>query len=298
MVWKTTAKPSPARNSSAEGMLAFFEENAFRYDDEQDEWSTHYYRSIDELLRDEMIKIKPTSVLDVGVGSGNQLLLYASMGAEACGIDLARRMLRVAQYKIVQNRLRAGLLSADGQTLPFKENTFDFVACCGSVLNYCQSYSSALSEMSRVLSPQGSMLVGFDNSISLDYIWVLFNALTGNKLEYRITIGEAARWRSSLSPVVAYPYFTSDGCLHHVPERFIRPRDVASSLAQNGLIVKRFYGIHMLSGLIPFTLISNPKLTPWIRGMAHTLCGWDSSLRRLQGLNRFAYHVVTLAVKP
>jgi SAM-dependent methyltransferase len=47
---------------------------------------------------------------------------------------------------------------ADAKKLPFKDNTFDFIIC-SEVLEHIIDYQSALSEINRILKPEGKLAV-------------------------------------------------------------------------------------------------------------------------------------------
>ena len=47
---------------------------------------------------------------------------------------------------------------ADAKKLPFKDNTFDFIVC-SEVLEHIIDYQSALSEINRILKPQGKLAI-------------------------------------------------------------------------------------------------------------------------------------------
>ena len=65
---------------------------------------------------------------------------------------------------------------ADAKKLPFKDNTFDFIVC-SEVLEHIIDYQSALSEINRILKPQGKLAVSVPKffpewvcwKLSLDY---------------------------------------------------------------------------------------------------------------------------------
>jgi SAM-dependent methyltransferase len=278
-------------------ILRLYDRVAFEYDDERDLWSNHYYDSTDEFLRAILAKRPPRRVLDVGVGSGRHLVLYAAHGVEVSGIDMSENMLRVASYKSVQEHARAHLVRANAQRLPFEDGVFDFVACCGSILNYCPSPGSAIAELSRVLMRRGILVVGFDNSLSLDYLWVVADSIMGNRLGYEIGISEAAHWISDTAPFSLYPYFTKRGDLERAPQRHLRFRMVAAALVKEGISIERTYGIHILSSLVPFTIISNPRSRSALLGLAGRLCALDEVMRRFGGLNRLAYHIIIQGTK-
>ena len=65
---------------------------------------------------------------------------------------------------------------ADAKKLPFKDSTFDFIVC-SEVLEHIIDYQSALSEINRILKPQGKLAVSVPKffpewvcwKLSLDY---------------------------------------------------------------------------------------------------------------------------------
>ena len=54
--------------------------------------------------------------------------------------------------------------------IPYRPEKFDVVICVGSVLDYC-SGPEALAEMCRVLKPGGRLILEFENSYSMEYLF-------------------------------------------------------------------------------------------------------------------------------
>lgn len=54
------------------------------------------------------------------------------------------------------------------ENLPFNANSFDNILCVGSVLNYCDAVA-AISELSRVLKPNGNLILEFESSWGFEY---------------------------------------------------------------------------------------------------------------------------------
>lgn len=279
----------------ARRIKTFYDGIAREYDAERDAWTDHFNDSTQEFLRRVLDDCSPRRILDVGIGSGTQMLVYAAQGAELSGVDWSRGMLRVAAYKSVHEGIKVNLLASDAQALPFANATFDFVACCGSVLNYCSSPELALAELSRILRNKGRLVIGFDNRSTLDYLWILIDSITRHRTKYRIHIKDAVHWFSEPGPFVSYPYLTAEGRIDYVPERFLSLRYVSAVLASAGLRVARTVGVHILSSVIPFTLIARPKIDPWVVRFAGRLSSLDHLLTRLGGANWLADHILVEA---
>ena len=97
------------------------------------------------------------TVLEVGVGTGKNLRYYAA-GTEVAGIDVSSQMLQRAERRLAALRMKANLVEADVQDLPFDDDTFDTaVGTCVfcSVVDPVQG----LRELGRVVRPDGRILL-------------------------------------------------------------------------------------------------------------------------------------------
>ena len=72
-------------------------------------------------------------VLEVGCGAGTDLARFARGGAIVSGVDLSSSAIRLAQQNFEQQRLQGDLREADGERLPFGDDTFDLVYAHGVV---------------------------------------------------------------------------------------------------------------------------------------------------------------------
>ncbi|MCL1588061.1 MAG: methyltransferase domain-containing protein [Actinomycetia bacterium] len=97
------------------------------------------------------------TVLEVGVGTGKNLAYYRE-GAEVTGIDVSSRMLDRARAKMVSVHVKAELVEADVQDLPFDDDTFDTaVGTC--VFCSVADPVQGLGELGRVVRPDGQILL-------------------------------------------------------------------------------------------------------------------------------------------
>lgn len=103
----------------------------------------------------------PESVLDVGIGPGRGVALLSGNGRRVVGVDVSRRMLRLADEHITAERARASLTRANALALPFRSGSFDAVVSTYllDVLTDAE-VAHALSELVRVLSPGGRLVLG------------------------------------------------------------------------------------------------------------------------------------------
>ena len=98
---------------------------------------------------------RPSRVLDLATGSGDLAIALqkACPSAQVVGADFCLPMLEEARRKKVSR-----LVQADGLALPFRDGTFDAVTVAFGLRNMA-SWETALSEMHRVLRPEGLLAV-------------------------------------------------------------------------------------------------------------------------------------------
>jgi ubiquinone/menaquinone biosynthesis C-methylase UbiE len=58
---------------------------------------------------------------------------------------------------------------ANIESMPFADSFFDNILCVGSVLNYCDALN-AISELARVLKPEGNLVLEFESSWGFEYL--------------------------------------------------------------------------------------------------------------------------------
>src|SRR5262249_737731 len=107
---------------------------------------TKYYRAAHEagtdlaypsetlvrLFRGNYIKGMPKiyqgmSVLDVGCGSGNNMLFLASLGMRVSGVETSDEMCAAARGKLAAFGFEADVQVGDNRNLPFSSNSFHFL---------------------------------------------------------------------------------------------------------------------------------------------------------------------------
>lgn len=120
-------------------------------------------------------------ILEVGCGTGTDLVRFALGRARIIGIDLAERSVRLARRNVELHRLAAdGLCVADGEALPFVDNHFDMVYAHG-VIQYTANPVRLVAEAHRVLKPGGLAIFMVYNR----YSWLtVLSTLTRVGLEH------------------------------------------------------------------------------------------------------------------
>jgi SAM-dependent methyltransferase len=104
-------------------------------------------------------------VLDVGCGTGVDLVRFARGGARVVGVDLADSAIALARQNVAHRGLPASLLIGDGEWLPFASGRFDYVFAHG-VAQYTGNGRRLVEEVHRVLAPDGTAVFQAYNRIS------------------------------------------------------------------------------------------------------------------------------------
>jgi ubiquinone/menaquinone biosynthesis C-methylase UbiE len=106
-------------------------------------------------------------VLEIGCGTGCDLLQFARHGSHAIGIDITPEHLRLAGQRVGTT---AQVLKADATDLPFADNTFDYIYSHG-VLHHTEQPSQVVKEMFRVLRTGGRF------NVQVYALWSYFTLL-------------------------------------------------------------------------------------------------------------------------
>ncbi len=97
------------------------------------------------------------TVLEVGCGTGANLLLYQRAGCDVAGLDLSPSMLEVARAKLGE---QADLRLCDAADMPYGDHSFDLVVAFLTLHEMPTGVrDSVMDEMVRVAGPDGRLLV-------------------------------------------------------------------------------------------------------------------------------------------
>lgn len=130
---------------------------------------THFFRTrvarVGELLQD----FEKGRVLDCGCGPSVIATRFSSRGIRYCGLDVSLDMIRHSVASLGQGGPFFFTLGGI-ESLPFRDGAFDVVLCLGS-FEYVLDGRLALSEISRVASPDATVIVSMHNASSPSQWW-------------------------------------------------------------------------------------------------------------------------------
>jgi ubiquinone/menaquinone biosynthesis C-methylase UbiE len=157
----------PAEDERSDSQ-AFWDSRAARYDEHFEERSgeAHALRArLQATLK--LVGPGPGTALDAGMGPGRLCAELENLGWTVYGVDASSEMVALARARLPDAAGR--LLQGRIESLPFPDATFDRVTATG-VLEYTV-VPSALSDLARVLRPNGIAVVSYPNPHALYRIW-------------------------------------------------------------------------------------------------------------------------------
>jgi ubiquinone/menaquinone biosynthesis C-methylase UbiE len=197
-------------------------------------------------------EVRGRRVMEVGAGSGRDLLELASEGAIGVVLDYSPASLALVQRQARERGIPVHLVQADALALPFRDGTFDVVFHQG-LLEHFRDPDPLLRENARVTARGGRVIVDVPQTFHLytlmKQILIAFNAWF-------------AGWETQFTP-----------------------GQLEARIAACGLAVRRSYGEWMVPGLFYRVLRESLKRVTGLalpldpRGPAWWSAGWE----RLRG---------------
>jgi malonyl-CoA O-methyltransferase len=148
--------------------------------------------ALQERVRSELLdrlgdlKLAPTSILDLGAGTGHssRALKRKYPAAAVVAVDIAPGMLELAKHQSRWLR-RFERVRADAYTLPFRDESFDLIFS-SLMLQWCDDLDAVFAEIARVLRPGGALVFstfGPDTLLELRQSWSASDA-AGNHVNH------------------------------------------------------------------------------------------------------------------
>lgn len=277
-----------------------FDGMADEYDELSDLWYSWLFSRLHYIIAKHVINVyDPKDVLDVGCGTGFQSFLHAAAGASVTGIDIADKLIEVAKKKSLtynpQNGLKLfpvyhnfvskynerifTLLSnkisrkytppnfqiADALNLPFENESFDHINCCGSTISFIENHNLSLSEMVRVLKPDGTLFLELESRWNIDILWLFLDVIIRGKLGYDTTLKEAFK-TITIDPrkyvMIDYPFGNPENPVYMNIKLFTL-NGIKNELKQFHVNVLKKWSIHSVTNLIPSTYLDMSKPPRW-----------------------------------
>jgi 2-polyprenyl-3-methyl-5-hydroxy-6-metoxy-1,4-benzoquinol methylase len=167
-------------------------------------WIDQYYGAespLYEAMFDRIIaRLAPrpqATFLDAGCGDGIHSIRLARRGYSVVGVDFAGYVLDEARKRATKSGLDRRVRFEHGSllNLPFADDSFEYVLCWG-VLMHIPEVETAISELARVVKPNGIVIVNENNMWSMESVLVrIARRFLGRSLVRRLQGKEPARLR-------------------------------------------------------------------------------------------------------
>jgi ubiquinone/menaquinone biosynthesis C-methylase UbiE len=169
-----------------------------------DEIETHRYATHPWIIENiRRFNIKGKKVLEIGYGMGTDHLQMARRGAVMHGLDLTP-----ASYEITKRRLEvygfhSELTVGDAENLPYPPDSFDCVYSFG-VVHHSPNTEKIISEVHRVLTPNGRCYITVYHKRSLFFWWTVYG------VNYLLKGGRKVRTLREQLSLIEYPNTNPD----------------------------------------------------------------------------------------
>jgi SAM-dependent methyltransferase len=184
---------------------SWWQNHPMRYDwkdeNKHKEFSKEFYFEIDrrfflnakEYLLNEKIpfdslvdfdSLKNKDVLEIGVGNGSHVQLFAAHSKSFTGIDITDYSVKSVSERLKVFGLKAEIIKMDAENLDFPDKSFDFVWSWG-VIHHSADTQKILKEIHRALRPGGNavIMVYYRSWWGYYIMEILWGIISGNLLK-------------------------------------------------------------------------------------------------------------------
>jgi 2-polyprenyl-6-hydroxyphenyl methylase / 3-demethylubiquinone-9 3-methyltransferase len=198
-----TASPPIGAANADQAELAKFDALAARFWDIHGDFRPlHLLNPVRLQFVTARVPVAGRRVLDVGCGGGLLSEALARIGAQVCGIDLARGMIEVARLHAAESGLAIDYRVASAEELAQQQPGHFHVITCMEMLEHVPDPAAMTATLARLLAPGGALFVSTLNRnlksfllaiVGAEYIVRLIPPGT-HEYERLIRPAELARW--------------------------------------------------------------------------------------------------------
>lgn len=119
---------------------------------------------------------KDSKILEVGCGDGKSINDVLEISENITGLDIDEGSVQIAKARFAKFK-KVKIVLGDANSLPFKNQSFDYVTCIGTFANFGKDKFRVLEEMKRVLSYEGKIIISVYSDESLNERLTLYKKL-------------------------------------------------------------------------------------------------------------------------
>lgn len=213
------------------------------------------------MLKDLDLSPDKDVLLDLGCGAGGLLITVAGRCRSVVGVDIALRWLVICQKRLLESGVKATLLCADAEALPFRHGKVTRVVA-GDVIEHVYDPVHMLRECQQHLVPGGRLWLSATNRYclgpnALTRVWWIgfFPRAVRSRILLRLRGVDSLRYINLVSPVYIKRLLKEAGfrLLGAGPRRVGLIRGVDYPLQDRVLI--RIYQLMLRSGFLSYFLM-------------------------------------------
>jgi len=152
---------------------------------------------------------KSSSILEVGCGDGRSMNDLLEISENLTGLDIDENTVKIATERFSKCK-NVKIILCNANSLPFKNESFDYVICIGTFANFGETKFEVLEEMKRVLKKEGKIIISVYSDESLDKRLTMYN-----KIGFKIK-------RVEKTGTVVFDDFRTEGISEQFSEKQLR----------------------------------------------------------------------------
>lgn len=238
-----------AQSASFEALLTYYYEITDDVPPELAKRYQAYVHNAPNQAHGTLAQLNPDSkqdiLLDLGCGAGGLLVAASGRYRQLVGVDIALRWLVICQKRLDELGIKASLICADAENLPFKDNGFSHVVAA-DLVEHVYDVKLTIEQCFRQLKPDGRFWISATNRYCigphpLTRIWGIGFLPAGIRSAILLKIRgvDSLRYTNLVSPGTIKRFCRQAGfLLQHAGPRQLNIEDISGYPWQDRMLIR------------------------------------------------------------
>jgi len=165
-------------------------------------------------------------------------------------------------------------------------------------LSFIPDWRKALGELARSLKPGGLLLLEVEGKWNIDLFWELVSAVGADFLGYGQPLSTALKhvappW--NVGHMIDYPFALSSGSKVTMKLKLFTVGEIESEMKKVGLVVEKRWGLHVLTNVVPSTILHKANPSIGIKKLFTILAKGEGKVNKYWPFNAFGCSILMLA---